>query len=59
MAAADVQQTPTNIQCVSPKTTRFSIGNMRCGPHCKAGEISEDVLRAEFHEMFRQFSDQK
>ncbi|GIX98132.1 e3 ubiquitin-protein ligase MYCBP2 [Caerostris extrusa] len=34
-------------------------GNIRCGPHCKAGDICEDVLRAEFHEMFRQFSDHK
>lgn len=59
MAAADVQQTP-DIQCISPKSiSRINAGNMRCGPHCKAGEISRDVLRAEFHEMFRQFSDQK
>lgn len=59
MAAADVQQTP-DIQCISSKSvSRLNIGNMRCGPHCKTGEISEDILRAEFHEMFKKFSDQK
>ncbi|KFM80172.1 putative E3 ubiquitin-protein ligase MYCBP2, partial [Stegodyphus mimosarum] len=59
MAAADVQQTP-DISCILTKNiSRVNSGNMRCGPHCKAGEISEDVLRAEFHEMFRQYSDQK
>lgn len=57
MAASDVQQTPS-IQCISPKTvSRLNAGSMRCGPHCKAGEICEDVLRAEFHEMFRHYTD--
>lgn len=54
-----MQQT-SSIQCISPKTvSRLNVGSMRCGPHCKAGEIGEDVLRAEFHEMFRHCSDQK
>lgn len=60
MAAPDEQQTPNIVQCISQKTvSRLNIGSMRCGPHCKAGEICEDVLRAEFHEMFRHCSDQK
>ncbi|XP_054723026.1 E3 ubiquitin-protein ligase MYCBP2-like [Uloborus diversus] len=59
MAAADVQQTPDNSVIVNRNNSRSLTRNMRCGPHCKPGEISEDVLRAEFHEMFRQFSDQK
>ncbi|GFT99092.1 hypothetical protein NPIL_245402 [Nephila pilipes] len=59
MAASDVQQI-SDISCVSLKNIlQSNSGNIRCGPHCKAGEICENVLRAEFHEMFRQFSDQK
>lgn len=54
MAAPDVQPD------ISVKNVvRSNSGNMRCGPHCKAGEICEYILRAEFHQMFHQFSDAK
>ncbi|GFY47108.1 hypothetical protein TNIN_284731 [Trichonephila inaurata madagascariensis] len=59
MAASDVQQI-NDISCVTLKNIlQSNSGNIRCGPHCKAGDICKDILRAEFHEMFRQFSDHK
>ncbi|KAG8179148.1 hypothetical protein JTE90_015337 [Oedothorax gibbosus] len=59
MAATDVQLLP-DISCAPVKSVlRSNSGSMRCGPHCKAGEICEYILRAEFHQMFHQFSDSK
>ncbi|XP_042905925.1 E3 ubiquitin-protein ligase MYCBP2 isoform X1 [Parasteatoda tepidariorum] len=58
MAAANVQ-TPDISSFYTENACKTVSVNMRCGPHCKSGDISEDILRAEFHEMFRQCIDQK